>query len=334
MVEKDLISVIVPVYNVEKYVEKCISSITLNTYRNIEILCIDDGSTDRSGDILDRLSLEDSRISVAHQSNGGVSVARNRGLDMARGEYIAFVDADDFIHPMYFASLLGCMQTTGADIAVCKAEKVEEDVQVQFPEYEDITYHQLDAEHFFKSYYARHMICGKLYRKSDLDNLRLAPEVGYGEDTLYNLCLVHGLKSPKVYETEVRLYYYLMRYTSAVHTAEVENTLEFGYWYYKQKAKIQRNKNGWQWMLPMQAIKMTLSYRYGVSIKKKNRVRNNDANRILWSCYKDIWLDSDVPVKEKIVHLVMICFPCLYRAFRLRNDPTLKRWEREVCSQC
>ena len=332
MAEKDLISVIVPVYNVERYVEKCIRSITLNTYRNLEILCINDGSTDRSGDVLDRLALEDSRITVLHQSNGGVSAARNKGLDMARGEYIAFIDADDYVHPMYFDSLSGCMQTAGADITVCGIEKVEEDAQIQYSEYEDIAYRHLDAEHFFKSYYARHMICGKLYRRRDLENLRLAPEVGYAEDTLYNLCLVHGLKSPKVYETEACLYYYLMRSTSAVHTVETENTIEFGAWYYKHKRQIKRNKNGWQWMLPMQAIKMTLSYRYGVSITQKGGARSRNANRILWNCYKDIWSDPDVSSEDKIVHLVMICFPFLYRAFRLRNDPTLKRWEKEVRS--
>ena len=93
----DKISVIVPVYNVEKYLDKCVKSIINQTYKNLEIILVDDGSTDYSGKICDEVIKEDKRIKVIHKENGGVSVARNTGIDIATGDYISFVDSDDFV---------------------------------------------------------------------------------------------------------------------------------------------------------------------------------------------------------------------------------------------
>ena len=94
--EQALISVIVPVYNVEKYLPECVESIISQTYGNLEIILVDDGSTDRSGKICDEFAEKDSRIVVIHQKNSGVSAARNRGLDVCKGDYISFVDSDDY----------------------------------------------------------------------------------------------------------------------------------------------------------------------------------------------------------------------------------------------
>ena len=90
-----LISVIVPVYNAEKYIEKCVASIRAQTYRNLEIILVDDGSCDRSGELCEAFALEDSRIVVIRKENGGVASARNAGLDAMHGDYVGFVDADD-----------------------------------------------------------------------------------------------------------------------------------------------------------------------------------------------------------------------------------------------
>lgn len=97
MEAQPLITVIVPVYNVEKYLRRCLDSIIRQTYQNLEILCIDDGSIDNSGEICEQYAARDARIKVIHQENQGLSTARNRGLDAAEGEYIAFVDSDDYI---------------------------------------------------------------------------------------------------------------------------------------------------------------------------------------------------------------------------------------------
>ena len=98
----ELISVILPVYNVQQYLEKCIESVVNQTYKNLEIILIDDGSTDMSGKICDEFAEKDGRIKVIHSKNGGVSAARNIGLDIATGEYIGFVDSDDWIESQMY----------------------------------------------------------------------------------------------------------------------------------------------------------------------------------------------------------------------------------------
>ena len=97
MKNKDLISIIIPVYNVEKYLEECIESVINQTYRNLEIILVDDGSTDKCLETCKEYEKRDNRIKVIHQENAGVSVARNVGIDFSTGQYIGFVDSDDFI---------------------------------------------------------------------------------------------------------------------------------------------------------------------------------------------------------------------------------------------
>ena len=105
-----LISVIVPVYNVEKYINKCIDSIIRQTYKNIELILVDDGSTDNSGKLCDKLASQDTRIKVLHKQNGGVSRARNLGIEKATGDYICFVDSDDWLEIDYFALAVPCLK--------------------------------------------------------------------------------------------------------------------------------------------------------------------------------------------------------------------------------
>ena len=114
-----MISVIVPVYNVEPYLASCLDSIISQTYRELEILLIDDGSQDEIGKICDRYAASDERIRVFHTENKGLSAARNFGLDRAEGEYIAFVDSDDRIEPDMYDTLLVALIETGADAAAC-----------------------------------------------------------------------------------------------------------------------------------------------------------------------------------------------------------------------
>ena len=107
--ETALVSIIVPVYNVEKYLKKCVDSIINQTYKKIEIILIDDGSTDNSSIICDYYSKIDSRINVVHKKNGGLSDARNRGLDIANGEYICFIDSDDYVNLSFVEDLYNAL---------------------------------------------------------------------------------------------------------------------------------------------------------------------------------------------------------------------------------
>jgi len=116
---EDLISVIVPVYNAETFLEKCVSSIQAQTYTNLEIILINDGSSDSSGAICDSIAEKDSRVRVKTKKNGGVASARNLGLDEARGEYIAFVDHDDTIDPDMYERMYKRIKETDSDICIC-----------------------------------------------------------------------------------------------------------------------------------------------------------------------------------------------------------------------
>lgn len=115
-----LISVIVPVYNAEKYLHRCVGSILAQTYTNLEIILVDDGSPDRCGEICDEYAAKDDRIRVIHQENGGLSAARNAGLDICTGEYIAFVDSDDYIRPEMYETMLYALQKYQVDLCVCQ----------------------------------------------------------------------------------------------------------------------------------------------------------------------------------------------------------------------
>lgn len=123
----DLISVIVPVYKVEAYLDRCVQSIVNQTYQNLEIILVDDGSPDNCGAMCDAWAEKDSRIRVIHKANGGLSDARNAGMEIATGEFIAFVDSDDYIAVNMYEMLLNRLQEDQSDVAVCNATLVFED---------------------------------------------------------------------------------------------------------------------------------------------------------------------------------------------------------------
>lgn len=127
----ELISVIVPIYKVEKYLERCIRSIITQTYENIEIILVDDGSPDKCPQMCDEWAGKDSRIQVIHKPNGGLSDARNAGLKIATGVYVAFIDSDDYIHPQFIESLHFIMKQQSADVVACGYKQVAEDSIVE-----------------------------------------------------------------------------------------------------------------------------------------------------------------------------------------------------------
>ena len=124
--EKPLLSIIVPVYKVENYLQKCIDSILAQTFTDFELILVEDGSPDGCPALCDAAAAKDARIRVLHQKNGGLSAARNAGLDVARGEWIGFVDSDDYIAPEMYETLYKAVQSTGADLALCDYAEVDE----------------------------------------------------------------------------------------------------------------------------------------------------------------------------------------------------------------
>ncbi|ASW11170.1 glycosyltransferase family 2 protein [Lactobacillus delbrueckii subsp. lactis DSM 20072] len=119
-----LVSVIIPVYNVEEYLDKCLNTVIHQNYKNLEIILVDDGSTDNSGDKVDEWAKRDNRIVPLHQNNQGLSAARNMGLDNSHGSWIVFIDSDDYVSENYISTMLQTAQKDNTDLVICQYNKV------------------------------------------------------------------------------------------------------------------------------------------------------------------------------------------------------------------
>ncbi|HJG67480.1 MULTISPECIES: glycosyltransferase family 2 protein [Bacilli] len=126
----ELITVVIPIYNVERYVEQCLQSVINQTYKNLQIILVDDGSTDSSGEICDRFAAQDSRVQVIHQKNAGLSAARNVGIEFAKGEFISFIDSDDFVETNYIERLYTEIKAYNAQIAVCEYSRLDDEKKI------------------------------------------------------------------------------------------------------------------------------------------------------------------------------------------------------------
>ena len=167
----DLISVIVPVYNVKNFLNRCVDSILKQTYSNIEIVLVDDGSNDGSEVICDQLAHNYDNVRVIHKPNGGLSSARNAGIAVAKGKYIGFVDSDDFIDLDMYKCLYDNIIKTKSDISICKPYKFsKEDEIVESKEVERIkTYENIEIlRHMYDDYFTIVVAWNKLYKKTFL----------------------------------------------------------------------------------------------------------------------------------------------------------------------
>jgi glycosyltransferase involved in cell wall biosynthesis len=207
----DFISIIVPVYNVEKYLVNCIQSILNQTYSKFQIILINDGSSDRSGDICDYYARVDSRIKVIHQNNTGVSDARNKGLDVSSCNYTAFIDADDYIHPEMIHILFNNLKKYNTDISMCCYKPVN-DLNYKF--HNVIKHDQvLSNQEILKKMYGKLYIpivvaWNKIYKRSLFDGIRY-PVGKIHEDEFITYKLLY--KAKKIVYTDAPLYYYLQR---------------------------------------------------------------------------------------------------------------------------
>ena len=211
------ISIIVPVYAAESYLESCVKSITAQTHENLQIILVNDGSPDSSGKICDELARSDGRITVIHKERGGVSSARNRGLDVADGEWIGFVDSDDRIEPDMYAYLLAKAREHGADLVQC-ATFFDEDTATAIlnsPE-NDIAVRCRDelSLEFFK--YLSGGTCSKLFKRERIEGVRYDESLTIGEDMRFNLDAIFASRLT-VLATEPK-YHYVQRPGSACHS--------------------------------------------------------------------------------------------------------------------
>ena len=199
-----MISVIVPIYNVEKYLPKCLESLVNQTYRDIEIILVDDGSPDRCPEICDAYAQKDRRIVVIHQKNGGVSSARNAGLRAARGAFIGFVDPDDWVQLKMYEVMLEAMNERQADMVVCGYEYYDEDGNLdevrRYPCREDEIISQKEMMKRFSDIppTVRHVVWNKLFKRALLNDLYFKEGLHASEDVLFLMDYVLKIKSAAV----------------------------------------------------------------------------------------------------------------------------------------
>lgn len=207
---KPLISVIVPCYNVEKYVSQCLDSILRQSYSNLEIILVDDGSSDDTGFICENYSLKDKRVSVIHKKNGGQSDARNVGINSANGEYITFIDSDDMIADIYIEFLYKLCINYKSEIAGCSflefRDLIIENIAKKTTSYKNEVLDSIKAvEIFLYQTHKFNAVCGWLYHKKLFDNLCFKKGIIYEDlDIFYKLFLKTNIV---VFSTKI-LYYY------------------------------------------------------------------------------------------------------------------------------
>lgn len=303
-----LISVIVPVYKVENELDRCVQSILGQTYKNLEIILVDDGSPDKCPEMCDRYAEKDRRIKVIHKENGGLSDARNAGLDIANGEYLAFIDSDDWVEENFIEHLAANLKSTKSDIAICGFMMVNEEgkkrhytaaKEIEVFEH-DAAMHELFAQQKFGC-----MICLKLYRRDLFKDVRF-PKGKLYEDIAVSIPLFE--RSERCVLSNAELYYYFQRNSSIVNSKFNENKLDM--LNYVQKMIEYSHKNSHKYDMEteafyLKAILMNLLQAYKDIDMEEARVAAKYLRGELRKHQKFIWGNEYI---EKRRQLVMYAF--------------------------
>ncbi len=206
-----MISVIIPVYGVEAYLDRCIKSIITQTYTDLEIILVDDGSPDRCGEMCDRWAALDTRINVIHQKNAGLAGARNAGLEICKGDYVCFVDSDDEIDPQMLGILYEAIHDNNYDLAICGYCRFREAERL-FPYTGNMGEARvLGSPELWQEVFGRlnNAVWNKLYRRNLIGPLRFLNGLIHGEDLIFNLQYIVQCKSAAVIDAP--LYHYFAR---------------------------------------------------------------------------------------------------------------------------
>ena len=331
----DLVSVVVPIYNVEQYLTKCIESIINQTYKNLEIFLIDDGSTDESGKICDRYAKKDNRIKVIHKKNAGVSSARNTGIDNSTGKWLAFIDADDWIEENYIEELLK-NTSKEIDIVQCGYNRMVGDKKEKTNcEGKDIL-HGKD-EFLIKclnpqtAYGLSHM---KIIRKSIINEIRFNEKIVVCEDALFNIEISKNLNKFKMIKQP--LYNYRINQNSVVkkydgnYSIKYENSLKIIFDYlknnYSDNNLIKQNYYNFS---VYHLMLIAVNYCFNPSNKEKRKVRqlSNICNKPIFkeaikkSDYNNISITRKITLwtlKNKLYYITAII--CIIRQKQNRNN--------------
>ena len=323
------ISVILPIYNMELFLERCLDSVLNNTYRNLEVICVDDGSKDGSLDILRRYEAADPRIVVIAKENGGVSSARNAGLDRRTGEYVCFVDPDDYVHPQYFELLLRAHLETGCAMIVGRFRKVKEDESVpDFPEisYSDDSVSMVKPKEHFKNLPLMSYCWGRLIQSKCIADLHFHEEVRFAEDVVFLGELWEKNEQLSCCIIDEELYYYSQREGSLVSVATQRDRLLFLTQFVDKSCLSAWNEQ----IYFVQTLKRLLSCRYYATHIYPDKSVVRECRPLFCKCLKQLKRSNLLSAKDQVFYTLSIIFPGLNWLYRAVKDPGMLKWEKAV----
>ena len=303
-----LVSIIVPIYKVESYLRRCLDSVISQTYVNLEIILVDDGSPDNCPQICDEYAEKDKRVVVIHKKNGGLSDARNAGLDICKGEYISFVDSDDWIDEKYIEILFNLLQTERADIAIINHQQFYDDnCLLPEPAFEDAVY---DGRAALKKLIVAPTIqlilsWGKLYKKELFFNLRF-PKNKFNEDQYTSYLLFFSSK--KIVCKIVIAYHYLKRDDSIMGTLK-----------YIDYSPIEEEQANFFYKHQIYDLAFLLYYRLCWTFLQKYCLSSNGSDFLVKerSLLKRLSTIKQKPILKFYILKIASCFPLLYKCYKV-----------------
>ncbi len=322
-----LISVILPIYNMEAYLGRCLDSILASSYINLEIICVDDGSSDSTAEILRAYAEKDSRIIVITKENGGVSSARNAGLDRMTGEYVTFVDPDDYVHPQYFEFLYLALLKKGTLISICGFRMVNIDDKVDLSEKLSFDPNEVQVYsylHISKQHNLRSYCCGKMFWCGLVTGVRFCEGMLYAEDTVFCTEVGENEEANQVAVLDRSLYYYFQREGSAAKTATLSQMQEYA------KVCIEKLNNSSyskDYFLD-RALKVCLYTRYFSSHFSIDKEIKRESNKLLKGMFNRLLRTNIYSFKEKVCLSIFIICPAAYWLYRIIRDPYMWKWEK------
>lgn len=316
------VSIIIPAFNVEQYVDACVGSILRSTFQDFELILVDDGSTDGTGQVGDKWAAADERVVVIHQENMGISGARNTGLSHARGEYISFMDADDLVHPRMYEALLNAIQSGDHDFSMVLGKNVHEDeVQALTSDSVDqatageTSHRSLTQDEMMRGLYALgsfqyKVVWNKLYRKSLIEDMRFKALAS--EDFEWNNRVFLKARSAAFIESE--MYYYLQRSSSIMHQGLNQVVIDRLQTVMECLKNIPEQQRGYRSYCLTYLYKSYAYVRYQCGSRQQSLTERIRAfGKDMFASTRKELLGSGLPLMTKINMIVSYLCPSLYR---------------------
>ena len=307
LIKTPLVSIIVPVYGVEEYIRRCIDSILSQTYKNFELILVDDGSVDLSGQLCEDFLINDERIVLIHNNNRGQGCARNIGLEAATGDYITFVDSDDYIHKDYIYMMLLLAEYTQADIVQSKINITYKTDLITDNNINKLSYYMISGKSAPNTYEYKVAPCAKLYKKFLLKDIRFGRWKVNEDDAIYYR-IAYG--ADKVCISDVYLYNYYQSPNSVMRNSKKDKLLDYIDIYYERIYFYENNDDKLGLLKTRDRFCLILILNYINYVK--NKTNSDDLKRML-KIFKEeyafVRVSENVSIVRKFIYGIFNIIP-------------------------